>query len=156
MEWLIANPHMKLSECAAAFNVSQPWLSCIIHSRAFQERYREIIGDHVDSRVLPLRDKLTGVAATAIDRLGLAVAVSTDPDFLLSAADKTLHRLGYAPNTSKGQGVQATGPTQINIFNSVSQEQLERARQRRRELYEGTAEEVGPGDVNALPAPSKV
>jgi len=134
MEWLIANPQKKLRECAATFGVSQAWLSCIVHSQAFQSRYRELVEENLDARVLPLREKLTGVAALGVQKLGVMIEASTDPDFIAGATDKMLHRLGYAPKT-QAQSAPGAGPVQLNVFNSVSPELLEQARRARQELY---------------------
>ena len=158
MEWLIANPSAKLAECARSFGVSQPWLSCIIHSDAFKGRYQELIGENIDQRVMPLRNQLTGVAATAIQKLGTAVEASSDPDFLLATVDKTLHRLGYAPQSAQPAAAGTLNQTQINFY-SASKEDLERARERRRALYAGADSDDGsgsgkdsPGEILALPA----
>lgn len=153
MEWLIANPEKRLGECALVFGVSQAWLSTIIHSGVFRDRYQALIGEHIDDRVMPIRDQLTGVAVSAIEKLGRAVDASIDPDFILSVADKTLHRLGYAP--SKAPSAPGTSNTQVNNFYSVSKEELEAARARRRELYEGTATDAEELP-RALPAAQKV
>lgn len=152
MEWLIANPNERLGDCAAHFRVSQAWLSTIIHSAAFQQRYRELVAENLDERVLPLRNKLTGVAHAAIEKLGTALDLSTDPDFVLSVADKTLHRLGYAPSKAPATGGTVMG-NQINVFTTVSQEALERARQRRRTFYEGETVDAEPA---ALPTPEEI
>jgi len=162
MEWLIANPAEKLGTCATTFGVSQAWLSIIIHSDAFQMRYNELIEGHIDDRVMPLRDMLTGVAHKAVEKLGSAVEASMDPEFILTTADKTLHRLGFAPNRSVSPGDSGTNNTQINNYFSVSKEDLEAARGRRRELYEGKsagsieAQPATPALVHAEPSPEKV
>lgn len=147
MEWLIANPERKMGECAAAFGVSPAWLSIIVHSDAFQSRYQALVAENIDDRVIPLRNKLTGVAHRAVEKLGAAVDASMDPDFLLNTADKTLHRLGYAPSRAPGTGDSPVNNTQINNFYSVSQEELEAARDRRRKLYEGQS----TTEIQALP-----
>jgi hypothetical protein len=45
--------------------------------------------------------KLAAVADVALDKLGEMVERSEDPEFILDAADKALHRMGYAPQSSR-------------------------------------------------------
>lgn len=123
--WLIENPDRRLGDCAAFFGVSQPWLSTIIHSSAFQERLRQRQETLFSQACASLREKLEGVAHTAIDRLGDAVENSDDPEFILDAADRALHRLGYAPRPSAGAASQTINQTQINV---IDQETLREAR----------------------------
>jgi hypothetical protein len=70
--------------------------------------------------VVPLRARLLAVAEVAVERLGEKVSYSEDPKFLLEAADKTLHRLGYAPT----RGPDPTAPNvvmQQNVYMADSQ-----------------------------------
>jgi len=125
-DWLIAHPDRPLSECAAAFHVSRSWLSCIIHSDAFQEylkaRQADAFGVAID-----LRDKVAGVAEIALERLLEKLQVEEDTNTLISAADKALAKLDYG---RKGPDV----AIQTNIY-QASPEQLEDARARVRKLY---------------------
>lgn len=127
MNFMIANPTAKLGQVAAEFGVSQPWLSCIIHSHAFKTKLREkqeaLWGDLGAS----ITEKLEAVAHTALDNiLEHVTASNASPALSLEVADKVLHRLGYAPKT--GPAAQAAPAAQVNVFN-VSPADLAAARQ---------------------------
>jgi hypothetical protein len=101
---------------------------------------------------MPLRNKLTGVAHAAIDKLSMALDLSTDPEFALAVADKALHRLGYAPSKQPSGNINAAAGSQINVFTTASPEALAKARERRRAFYEGQVVDESP----ALPAPEEL
>lgn len=114
LNWLIANPDRPMRECADHFNVTQAWLSIIVHSDVFQARLRERQETLFSNTVLDTREKLQTLSHVALDRLTEAVEQSDDPEFILDAADKALHRLGYAPRTGSTTGP-AVANTQVNI-----------------------------------------
>ena len=95
MQWLIANPQLSLSTCALQFNITQAWLSTIIHSDIFQSKYKELLQGQYDERILPLRDKLVGVTARALDRVSEKLDTCEDAELLLDVANKGLKALGF-------------------------------------------------------------
>lgn len=97
-QWMIANPMASMEECAQEFELTRAWLSTVIHSELFQEYLQGLREDYQCQFIMPLRDKLNGVAHRAVEKLGAAIDNTNDAKFLLEAADKTLHRLGYAPS----------------------------------------------------------
>lgn len=127
-EWLIANPDKTLGECAATFGYTQSWLSIIVNSDAFRAVYEAKLGEYHDERIVPLRDKVHGIANRAVEKLGVSLDAATDPDFILDVADKMLNRLGYGAKASGGQ----TNIMQNNltVIHSVDSEALARARER--------------------------
>lgn len=128
MEWLIANPEKKLGECAAAFKVSQSWLSCIIHSDIFQAGYKKLLGEYHDERILPLRDKIVGIAHVALDRLA-EQAPFAPVEQTLDIANGMLKAAGFGSPQVR-VNVPQGGMVAIS---AVSPEDLERARQRYRD-----------------------
>lgn len=132
-EWLIANPESKLGDCAQVFGVTQSWLSCILHSDVFQAYYRKLRGDYVDLRVMPLRDKLHGIANRAVEKLGEQVEMASevgDRQFLLDTAELTLGKLGYGGGKG-GVTVVAPGGA-VAVFQSVTPDDIARAREAHR------------------------
>jgi hypothetical protein len=127
-DWLIANPDRTQNECAAEFRISPAWLSVIVNSDIFREYIQSRLNEVSTPVMFSLREKLLGVAHRAVEKLGAAVDNSQDPDFLLAAADKTLHRLGYAP-TRGPEPVAQTVTNQQNIY-VVDRETLDGARRR--------------------------
>jgi hypothetical protein len=99
----------------------------------------------------PLRQQLHGVAEVALRKLGVAVENSQDPKFILEAADKALHRLGYAPN----KGPEAPrGPTYVQQNNYYTDRAtLSEARRRMQERAGGDPERAIEGECAALPGP---
>lgn len=164
-DWLIAHPDGTLGQCARELGYTQTWISIIVNSDAFKQFLARRQESYFDERIVPLRDKVVGVAHRAVERLAEHVEVSGDPNFLLATADKTLHRLGYAPTASQPPAPQG----QVNIQNNyyTDKETLARARER---MLNGTAQ-MSPAqelqssgedylgrtivDSSALPAPEE-
>lgn len=102
MDYMLSNPMMKLGEVARVFDVSQPWLSCIIHSDAFQIQLSEKKSGVFNATVLPLREKLNGVAHLAVEKLGDVLenaSVVNDKQFIADTTDSILKNLGYSPKS---------------------------------------------------------
>jgi len=115
MNWLIANPEKSNRECADYFGYTQTWLSSVIHSDAFQAKFKER-QDAVFSGVM--RDtttKLAGLADLVTEQLAEQLEKNQDKDFTLDAFDKIMHRSGYAPNSSRNP-VQPLQQQQNNFF----------------------------------------
>lgn len=154
-QWLIANPDGKLGDCAIHFGYTQPWLSVIIHSDAFQARYRELLGDADAAIISDIPAKIRGVASRALDGLADAVELAVNSEqtllhrgFLLETSDKLLRDLGYGPNKA---AVQINNPqVQHNTYIGVDPELLASARDRMLRLRERQEAVV----INALPAPA--
>lgn len=146
MEWLVANPEKKLGECAKAFGVSQSWLSCIIHSDIFQAGYKKMLGEYHDTRIIPLRDKVIGIAHVALDRLA-EQAPAAPLEQSLDIANGMLKAAGFgSPN------VRVNMPNGIAVISAVTPEDLQRARDAYRNAQRLTNEKQVI-DVPALAAP---
>lgn len=95
------------------------------------------------------------MAATDIALEGLTrqLEKAEDPEFLLDAADKLLHRMGYAPASARnpaGQIVNQTTNVQNNI--TVSSSDLAAARDLLSSRIAGRIEsDLSPEDINLLP-----
>ena len=148
LEWMRSNPTASLKECAEYFGHSPTWIYMIVNTDLFQEALRKREDEYNEEVIVPLRAKLMGVAHRAVEKLGEQVDESDDPDFILASADKTLHRLGYAP--TRGPAVEVALSTQENVF-VVDSDTLASAREKLASLRESpTIEgEVAP----ALPSP---
>jgi hypothetical protein len=157
INWLVLNPEKSLRECADHFGYTQPWLSTLIHSDLFQSRLRQR-QEQVASRVsASIPERLQAVADIALDKLGDAIAKSEDPDFILDAADRALHRMGYAPASARNP---AGSPAQMGSVNSqtnvfvLGAEDLTQARALMAQVgqveVEARAERVVEGEVVPL------
>lgn len=152
MNWMVLNPDRSLKECADHFNVTQPWLSTVIHSDVFQAEFQQKLQNIHNHCAQSIPDKLRVVADIALDRLADKVAKSEDADFILDAADKALHRMGYAPASARNGFGAAQGQTvnQTNVF-MLSQDDLDQARNvmRGNGLFQNPPQE--PVEVLAIP-----
>lgn len=97
MDYMLANPTVRLGEVALHFHVSQPWLSCIIHSDAFQRELREKQDVLFNGTVLPLREKMTVVAHKMLDKLMDTDSSTLDVDTAAEVGISMLDRLGFSP-----------------------------------------------------------
>lgn len=101
MNWMLLNPDKSLRECADYHDVSQGWLSTVIHTDIFKltmrERQKSIQAKIADA----IPAKLRTLADVGLDKLTTMVEDSEDPRFILDATDKILHRMGFAPASAR-------------------------------------------------------
>jgi hypothetical protein len=124
LDLVLASPCMTLRELSAATGYTPCWLSQVIRSDIFQAEYsRRREGVEV-AIFQPINEKLQAIAHLAIDRMEGLLQRAEDPDTVIDAFDKVMHRTGYAPNSNKspaGMNIQ-----QNNFF--ATKEDLERIR----------------------------
>lgn len=144
-DWLIANPHRKLSEAAKEFDVSASWISIVKNSDAFKAYFRTRSEDASDQMLVGIREKLVGLAETGLEMLQERL----DTDGMLvphaevrATTDMALKGLGYSA-TAKSAPPNASAS--VAVF--VDSDLLAKAREHRSRLYGGAAE----GDL--LPRP---
>lgn len=116
LDYLLIHPAEKLGEVARHFNVSQAWLSVIIHSDAFQVKLAEKNSECFSTTVLPLREQLMGVAQVGVEKLGECMenaSVVSDKQFIADTTDSILKNLGYSPKSAAPAN---PGSTTNNIF----------------------------------------
>lgn len=65
--WLLENPTRSLRECAQFFGYTQSWLSCIIHSDAFQVKLNQMQKEADAVVVLDVPARLRGIASSTLD-----------------------------------------------------------------------------------------
>lgn len=148
LKFLVCNPHLRLRDVAAHFNVSQSWLSIIIHSDAFQEKLAELQEKDYIMSIQPLREKMRGIASMALDK----VAEELDnPNVTLTAAVEIgstfLDRLGYGPKATTPPGPAGQVIQQNNFY--VQREVLVEARRNFGKVIEHQDNEVAD-DENTL------
>lgn len=136
MQYLVANPEAKQSEIAAHFGYTEPYLSSIIHSHAFQDSFAQFREDYYGTLAKPIGEKLELISHQILDKLAEQVQTIDNPAFLVSTADKLLGRLGFG---AKGTvvNVNTTNNTQNNT--NITAEAIragEAARARLRKIKE--------------------
>ena len=136
LDYLLVNPAEKLGDVAKHFDVSQAWLSVIIHSDAFQAKLTEKNSESFNTIVLPLREQMLGIGHAVVAKLGEVVENSSptsDKQFIVDTADMVFKNLGYSP---KGGGAAPGGSTTNNIF-VVDKTALAAAREKMRTVPTG-------------------
>ena len=121
LDFLLAHPLVKMRDVARHFEVSQTWLSLIIHSDAFQRLLRQRQDCHFDTSILPAMEKVRLAADMALDQLLLALPQEMDVAKLNNVIDKSMDRLGYGTSHKAGIG-------QVNVQVNVTKEVLANAR----------------------------
>lgn len=114
--WLLENPTRSLGECAKEFGYTQSWLSCIIHSDAFQVKLRQMQQEADAVVIMDVPARLRGVAAAALDGIASQVDHALNDgngvlhrQFLHDTAELTLKALGYGqPKAPPAPAVGAT------------------------------------------------
>ena len=135
--WLLENPTAPLSECAKHFGYTQAWLSCIIHSDAFQVHYRKLQTEADAVTVLDIPARLRGVASDAVEALHEQVEYSRKDgngvlhrQFLLNTAELTLKSLGFGQPKSVPAPVGFNQQNNFHFNQPVPVEVLAGARER--------------------------
>jgi len=112
--WLIANPERPLGDCAQTFGVSQAWLSCVIHSGAFQAYYNRLADEKGSIAVHSTHNRLQGLANLAMEKAAERIEQGATDRFLGDTMNNALRALGY------GQGpapiaLQVNNDTHITV-----------------------------------------
>lgn len=115
IEYLLIHPQIKLKEVAAHFQVSQSWLSIIIHSDMFQKKLAERRKETYGEVLVNISERMTGIAHLALEKLGDQIENEQSIGVVLETADMILGKLGYG---SKGQVQAPIG--QVNIQNNYA------------------------------------
>ena len=152
-DWLIANPGKgQMGKCAAAFQYSRAWLSTLIHQDAFQAMLKHKQGMAFEQVVIPLHEKLAGVAHAGVEKLGEIVEKTDDERLVREITRDSLAALGYGAN-AKGAHITVDQSTHNTL--NVDSDALATARERRSQHYGVPAiespsqPESGPSTVEA-------
>lgn len=108
-EWLIAHGTKKgwNKKAAEHFGFSQPHISIIYHSDAFQDYYHNLATAHSNAVVVGLADKVNGLAGQAIDELAERLSSQDLPiNQVLDIAELALKRTGLGTASPNGTQVQ--------------------------------------------------
>ncbi len=150
MNHLLANPMIKLAELAKLSGMSQPWLSCVIHSEAFQSQLAARQEQIFSGTVLPIKEKLTAIAHQALD-LQADKLPQMEPKDLNAVAGDVLDRLGFGSRPNAAPGGDPAGMSVTVNVNADLKRELEEARK-----YIGARPSTSPAlevIVDGQPAP---
>ena len=96
LNFVLANPQMKLGDVALLHGVTQPWLSTVIHSDCFQAKLSERQDDIFADALLPISDKLTALAHAGLDSMLENIPFETDSEVVRKTTDTVLKSLGFS------------------------------------------------------------
>lgn len=120
LNWLVLNPEKSQREMADHFGFTQSWVSSILHSDLFQAALKEkqlaVFARVAES----IPQKLARAADISIEKLTEKIEASEDPEFLLDATDRILHRMGYAPQSARAPAGSPSLNQQNNFFVSAA------------------------------------
>ena len=102
--WLIANPMGSQGECARFFGYTEPWLSTVIHSDAFQVYYRRLAREADVIAVHGIGEKINALAAMALDKAMERLQIAPTDQFVLDTTEVALKSLGYLGSGGNGNG----------------------------------------------------
>lgn len=161
LDFILVNPAVPLSVVAANFGVTQSWLSIIVHSDCFQLRLAEKQDELFGTTIIPLREKLLGIAHMAVEKLGNAIENNVDPDFTKDSTDMVLKNLGFGRQSSSPDRPNPTNVQQNNYYYQATPQDLEKARGLIRKAQENDAApqpppQPGSADAKALACPEGV
>lgn len=126
-DWEIANPSLKMKDCAVAFGVSETWLSIIRNSDIYMEYAalrREEHNDNVSKTVIERVEDVADVSLEVLEERIRAERKTLGLGIVNNAAEMALKALGF------GQKSSSRGDTQINvILGAADPALLERARE---------------------------
>lgn len=126
-DWILANPGGTLREMGAHFGYSPAWISMVLNSDMFKAYMAERLKDVHAAVTQDIPTMLRGTAALAIERMNEVLENTDDPDLIVEAFDKVLHRYGYAPNSRASPAAATQFIQQNNVF-YLDREQLAEAR----------------------------
>lgn len=131
-DWLIANPGKgQQGKCAAVFGISQAWLSTLIHQDAFAAMLKFKQGQTFEKVIIPLHEKMAGVAHRGVEKLGEILDTSDDDRLVKEITKDMLHGLGYGASTAAPGTVINNTQNTLNIDSTA----LAEARERRSQHY---------------------
>lgn len=132
--FMLENPALPLSAVAQHFGYTQPWLSTIIHSGAFQAHLAELQSSADGMVIADVPARLRSIASMALDKLGdqLEFAEGTGPasrvdrTFVQETAEMALKALGFGRQGSVGADA-PQGPSTVIYADRLV---IEQARER--------------------------
>lgn len=134
IDWMIMNPDATLGKCAETFNVTQPWLSRIVNSHLFKERFRERRARHSENVSFTMAEKLESLAEAGLEAMIDRVISERDTmpiAELRSTSEMALATLGYVTKRAAQQAPAQQAPAvQVNMVTREALQESSMAWQR--------------------------
>ena len=159
--WMLANPEKSLRECAADHNVTQPWLSTVIHSDAFRDYAGRRLKHHHSLVSADILERVEALGDLSLDVLTERIENQRDDvplGLVRETADMALKAMGYGGRA--GIDLRGAKNVQVALVDPVALAQA-RKRLRKVKAVEKAAEAEVPKDTEAagkvplaLPSPA--
>jgi len=120
MTYMLSNPTATGAEIAKEFDVSQAWLSTIIHSDCFQQLMQEKQGEVFLDIMTPVSAKLERLAHLALDKMMEEIPNTQGTDAAQSVAELALSKIGYSAVERK----------KVDMRHRIDRDTLQNARSR--------------------------
>lgn len=129
LDYILANPGCTYAQISAVVGYSIGWISQIVNSDAFQAMLAERQIDAWGDIKLTMKDRVTGVAVVALERLTERLPVEQDISKVSNVADLALKALGFGAKPSASPvGTPSIGQQTNIVVGSVDRQTLEAAR----------------------------
>lgn len=151
-DYLLMNPQCTYKEMGAYFGYTGSWVCTVVNSDMFKAYFAERRKGIVVQIAQDLPARLAAAASLATEKVIGVLEKTEDPDTIIDAFDKILHRHGFAPNAKGGQQPGPQIGQQTNIF-YLQKDDLAAARQQFIKAHQPAPLE-SKGDSAILPAPA--
>lgn len=149
MDYILTNPTAKVGEIAMHFNVSRGWMSIVINSDVFRQKLAEKQGELFQHTVIPIREKMLGIASLGLDKVAEDLENAQDVEYTRKTTESLLDRLGYGTKPAAAPVGSNQNNTQINNYFSVDPAVLNKARENFGRVTTGE-KDLGP--IQSAPA----
>jgi len=139
LDFMIANPAVRQADVAEHFGVTQAWLSCIVNSDAFQAKLKERQDEVFEKNVLPVHQRVLGLAGLAVEKMEEALEVVdpvADRKYVLDATELALKAAGLTGQKLPSGQV----AMQQNNYFLADADALAQAREAMRQVHSVTPE----------------
>lgn len=152
-DWLISNPGKgQMKRCAVVFDITPSWLSTLIHQDAFRALLKIKQGEAFEEVVIPLRDKMTGLAHRSVERMGEIIEDTKDHRLVKDISKDMMTGLGLTPSL-KAPGVLVDNSTHNHL--TVDAAALAKARENQSKFYGRTLENSSESEDSPSPDQTK-
>jgi hypothetical protein len=96
INWLLANPHRTLKECAAEFGYTKEWIYALVGTDLFQAEYQRRAREAAVPAIHTVRTRIAGLALLALEKAEEKLASGRASDTFHSSSMRTaLEALGF-------------------------------------------------------------
>jgi len=148
-DWLIANPGKgQLGRAAAHFGYTRAWLSTLIHQDAFQAMLKHKQGKTFEQVIIPLQEKIAGLAHAGVEKLGEIVDKTNDERLIREITRDAVQSLGYGASTAPAINIDNSTHNILNVDSAALAEARKRRSQHHGAAIESSSQPPQPSPEN--------